>query len=287
MEYPLTDTLRQTWMNELKDKSFVQTALKKLFQSKIYYELNEDGFRLIWVPVPKCTVARMKQLMERMKQLRKLYQWTHSMTIYLFPTSLKRYFPKRGMLQEKHINGGYTYLHQNTIYVYRLEECFKVILHELLHHSKHQVEWKPSEIERLKSGMSLSPQYTFLPTEAIVEFWATLHHLRFVEKEKHIPFERLYQDELAWSLSQTQRLLTYQKEHFPLWNEATNAMSYIYLKTCFLYFMDDFIRLTKTYSSSKLTQWLLNHLKDPSFVKAIQSAKPAPRSLRIMIWSDV
>lgn len=286
MEHPLTDTLRQKWMNELKDKPFLQSALKKLFRSNVYYELEEDGFQLFWIPIPKCSIARIKQLLERMKKLRQLYKWTHTLTIYLFPTSLKRYFPKRGMLQEKHINGGYTYLHQNTIYVYRLEECFKVILHELLHHSKHQIEWKPNEIQDLKSVMKLSPNYTFLPTEAVVEFWATVYHLRFIVEEQNIPFRQLYHEELAWSLSQTKRLLTYQKTYYPIWNELTNAMSYIYLKTCFLYFIQDFLPLTKNYSSSKLTQWLISHLTDPSFIKAIQSAEPASRSLRLMVWSD-
>lgn len=274
MEKPLTEIMKQQLLNELKDKSFTHNPLIKLLNTKNYIELNRLNLTFLWIPTKHCSMDKVNTIVNRLITLIKDYKITSPIRIWLLPLNIKRLFPKKNeLISEKHINGGYTYLSNHTIYVYRLEEFSKVLIHELLHNTYLQTQWSSNDLKPFYMLLQLSEQFTLLPAEAIVEFWAMYHQLKFIEKEKKIPFERLYQDELEWSLSQTKRLLNYRKKYVPKWMEETNALSYIYFKTCFWYFIQDFMKLKKPYSIPLVSTFLQTHLLDPNFLKDIQQAK--------------
>lgn len=274
MEKPLTEIIKQQLLNELKDKSFTQKALLKLLNTPNYFEISRSNLTFSWIPTKQCSMDKVNTIVNRLVDLIKLYKIMYPIRIWLLPLNIKRLFPKKNeRISEKHINGGYTYLSNHTIYVYRLEECSKVLIHELLHNTYLQTQWSSNDLKPFYSLLNLSEQFILLPAEAIVEFWAMYHQLKFIEKEKNIPFEHLYQDELEWSLSQTKRLLNYRKKYVPKWMEETNALSYIYFKTCFWYFIQDFMKLRKPYSIASVSTFLQSRLLDPNFLKDIQQAK--------------
>lgn len=78
--------------------------------------------------------------------------------VYWFGASAPRKFPDRGALAAEHLNGGYTMpCSTRGIFVYRMEEATRVLIHELLH------------------AACLDPPDASLPVrEATVETWAEL-----------------------------------------------------------------------------------------------------------------
>jgi hypothetical protein len=68
--------------------------------------------------------------------------------VFFFANPIQRTLPSEGEeLSSKHINGGYTYpCDPSCVVVYRLEECDRVLIHELLHASCTDDMTQPEEI---------------------------------------------------------------------------------------------------------------------------------------------
>ena len=85
---------------------------------------------------------------------RLLFEYSRSprkLTYYLVPMESPRMFPKaKEEITPLHINGAYTYRHNGTVYIYRLEEFPKVALHEACHHLPlHSEKWNSRALARL------------------------------------------------------------------------------------------------------------------------------------------
>jgi len=109
--------------------------------------------------------------------------------------------------QKKYINGGFTYLNDNNIYIYRKQEFIKVLFHEILHHS---IDVRYYSIYYKKK---------YLLSEAVTEFLATIHYLKFLKlfQQKYIQLE------LEHSINIIPYILTL-KDH------NTNIYEYIVMK---------------------------------------------------------
>jgi hypothetical protein len=171
---------------------------------------------------------------------------------WLIPTDANRWFPKRGIIMPKHINGGFTYVthtHVDThesaaayasaateyanIFIYRREEFPKVMIHELMHHSYVDITTHTNThtnthththnnlniyennafINKLKMACEISTNTQFLPNEGIIEAWALILHSLFISLEYKIPFNTIMGIEKTWSTKQSARLLYYKNIH--------------------------------------------------------------------------
>lgn len=280
--FPLEQTLKTHLLQEFIDKPFLINELKHLLQTSTYHQIHQDGITLKYISVPYLSTSLIKKVIRRIITLKRIYQLNEPLNIWFIPLSLKRCFPQKGeKVSAKHINGGYTYLHNNTIYIYRYEEFPKVILHEVLHHSKLQTEWTSKQWMRLYEFLKIDDtncpancQTLLQPSEAIIEVWAIYYQCMFLAYEKQQPFQRFYQKELDWSLYQSRRLLKYQQNYFKKgWKEDTHSYSYIVLKTCLWYYWDLFSKLKLPYKDYILTDFLIQHLSKPDFHKAIKESK--------------
>ena len=69
----------------------------------------------------------------------RIFQWLGApksgvWQIYLYSNSTQRIPPNAGPVGAEHLNGGYTYpCNNDSIIIYRYEECTRVLIHELLH----------------------------------------------------------------------------------------------------------------------------------------------------------
>jgi len=270
--HPLTPALYNDIYHELQDKNFILQELTHLLKQDSYKQLTYQTLTLNILPSPLLSYKHILKVFKRLITLRAIYQLKEPIRIWFIPISLKRLFPKGGETVDAiHINGGYTYIVNHTIYIYRYEEYPKVMLHEIMHNTRVHTAWSPTQLQRLYAYLHIDRATDMQPTEAIVEFWALYYQMLFMSYEKpSLTFQSLYEKELSWSLFQTKRLLQYRDKYFKdKWTESTNAYSYIYLKTCFLYFMSETLALRVPYSSKVLADFLIQHLKDPQFVKAI------------------
>lgn len=75
-----------------------------------------------------------------------------------------------------YVNGGLTYLLDNILYVYRAKEMCKVVLHEMIHHAFY---FKDTDVFL---GDPIRDKVTIDFNEALVEFLATIYHLKYCKK---------------------------------------------------------------------------------------------------------
>jgi hypothetical protein len=121
----------------------------------------------------------------------RIFQWvgapggnaTKQWTIYWLGASAKREFSDNGLpLDARHVNGGYTMpCSSNGIFIYRIEEATRVLIHELLH------------------AACLDPKEASLPVrEATIESWAELLLVARKAKGELPEAERLWNLQAQW-----------------------------------------------------------------------------------------
>lgn len=236
-------------LNELKDKSFVFQEISQLIQKKP--KTLQEG--PLTVHFFKLTKKEMRPYLRRAHLLHTYLQIKKPLIFWIIPTTSPRRFPSPNQpVTQENINGGYTYLQGNTIYIYRQEDYPKVMLHEIIHHS--------------------AINSTSVYNEAIVEFWAVLFHVLFISTPSN--FDNLYQKELHWSLSLCKKLSLHPAD-------TSYATHYIYIKTCLLFFRQDFLQVPA--SATAQTHFIDTHKNHPAFLKAIQAASlPTTHSMRMV-----
>lgn len=227
---------------EFKNSQFIHKDLDKLLENKFYYSLTHENILLKFIAVPKFKLKDATRLMNRLIFVAKNEDVTQPFHIWIIPCKSKRYFPKCDeMFDSKHINGGYTYYtsHTHNTYVYRLEDLQKVAIHELLHNSK--LNKHHNDVTELLDLFKISPEspQSLLINEASIEAWAMYYHLKCVAKEYKLSFKKLFKKELDFSLAMTHKLQMYHKG---LWKENTNAYAYIRLKTCIMFYWNEFVK---------------------------------------------
>lgn len=182
--------------------------------------------------------------------------------VVLLPVHQPRRKPHaQGMVQPEHVNGGYTYVSGNTVYIYRQEEWPKVMLHELLHHvpAIQRVRWTPKMLQELYAVMGIdrdgcpnSCSTALEPTEAIVEAWAIFLHTAYMSHETGSHFDGLMRDEIAWNKRHIAWILKKKARDNGVWREGTHLFSYIILRGMLLLDLDRFLGMPMPYRAGAL-----------------------------------
>ena len=233
------------------------------------------------------------RICKRISCIMNIFSIDKSYTIWLLPIQLNRTFPDGSMVQPININGGYTYMNGTTIYVYRYEECAKVLLHEILHHSIFDTygKWTSNQVDEIRNVCNIDSTFDLNINEAIIEFWAILLECLFVSYEYNIPYLVLLKKEQDWSTQQSYKLLEYQKKYFKEWKEQTNSYCYIIIKTVLLLNYEEFIKIKTPYSTEILKDFILINFKKlfESYFKkvAAKKVKIENSSMRMTLFGDI
>jgi hypothetical protein len=268
--------------NELRTKDFITNDLQTLLQKPFYYTLQHKHLLLKCILIPKFNLKDAIRLLNRLVYISKKEEITHSVHFWIIPCASKRYFPetKEELFNEKHINGGYTYImrENHDVFIYRLEDLQKTAIHELLHNSK--IHKENIVATSLLDVFQISPDSPapLLINEASIEAWAMYYHLKCIARENKIQFKDLFQKELKYSLQLSHKLTLY---HTGLWKEYTNAYAYIRLKTCIMFFWSFFIK------SIDIITFLKTYNMHPTFLDAIYKSKiPIRNSCKITLYGS-
>ena len=261
---PISSSAKASLLNELTTSKYLTaspTELKEILdQTTIYYEWNLPFFSIqLWaIPDVQKTFDQWKSIFQRvlyrLETLRLYYEQKESKTMNpvvftCVPIDIKRELPtsSRVCVKSEHINGGYTFIGLNQIYILRKEECPKVMLHEYLHQIQGNADqqWTGPILQELYQKWSISTERcspdmltcsTMLrPNEAIVEFWAWIHQIQFISLEYSIPWIVLWNAEYDFVMGQIKKLIEHQKECSldQQWREETHSFSYHVLKGFF------------------------------------------------------
>jgi len=121
-------------------------------------------------------------------------------TIYWIGSKKKREFPMKGKpLDPSHVNGGYTVpCSAHGVFIYRLEEATRVLIHELLH------------------AACLDPPHATLPVrEATIEAWAELFLVAHRSRGKIPAAASLWKLQSQWIADTNHKALTHNNVKGP------------------------------------------------------------------------
>jgi hypothetical protein len=261
----------------IKDKETNRQCKKFGYSFEI---VNNSGFKreikLIFVDYLGFTRSTYNKYAERVFMILYLLRNTsdhcsQTLNIYCYMTPFKKLLPESRsvVLSSAHINTGVTYqcIKNNDICVYRHEEWFKVLIHELFH--AHGVDM----------GITFTPKHFYINStvhigEAYVEFWAVylnsviaayylakrdniLQNTTYLFSEYLAKFIRA---ERIFSLIQVNKILRHNNVKYSdlfvsknRYRENTNVFAYFILKSILLFNYYNFMVKTMKHNNNNYT----------------------------------
>ena len=181
----------------------------------------------------------------------------NEINLHLYLTDHAKQYDNNVYLNQMNCNTAMTYSCQTNIEVviYRSEEYFKVLIHELFHALCLDFSSFPCEILKKKIAELFPIKQNNLPYEAYAEFWANIINCLFFAyshtknyKDFKYLMNKCLHNEVIFSVFQMTKILnnmglSYQQimEKPNTYNEYTNVFSYYILKTILLYNVNDFM----------------------------------------------
>jgi hypothetical protein len=186
-------------MNELEQNSAANNTFDKdSLKHKVWMEYKNGKYKCIG---KTCELGQIVALLPPGHEIPlddwgRIFQWFGKAAsggpwvVYWFGSPVKRLFPNPGEeLGPGHVNGGYTIpCSTKGIFIYRLEEATRVLIHELMH------------------AACLDPPSSHIPErESHVETWAEILLIAFRSKGSLKEAERLWKAQADWVVSTNQR----------------------------------------------------------------------------------
>ena len=216
---------------------------------------------------------KLLKLYKRISIIYKYFNLNKNINIHLSFWNKPRTFPNNDIFRSKNINGGFTNIFSNDIYVYRKDEYPKVILHEFLHHidilNKSISNINTYNIEKLKKFFNIDDNCDFNPVEAIIEFWSFIYNTIFISIEYDIPFKLLFDKELSFTLFQYNKIINNYK-FINKWREETNVFCYIIIKLILLINYKKFLKLNIPYDENIIVDFILNNYNPKNYLKLLK-----------------
>ena len=187
-------------------------------------------------------------------------------TFFLTPFQKKLNSNNHIILGAKNVNSGFTYpnLENGITFIYRMEEFFKVFVHESVHYygidkALHKDFNSNANYNKFVDLFSISNKNfnAIGINEAITEFWTFMLYLCVISYKKDInisdfiyKFERLYKLELIHLIFQLVKILNYNKLTYNQfisksnthYNESSHIFSYYIVKTLLVYNHEELLK---------------------------------------------
>ena len=199
--------------------------------------------------------------------------------IKIYLTPFKKTWNRNKLIDILNVNTGYSTIgciNNSTLLLFRQEEWYKVLIHELM----HNLNLDFADIYRekykliLKDNFFVNSKYDL--TETYCEFWARQLNLiiysyfKTVDKNIFDNFYKIYnfalKKELNFSLQQANKLS--ETVYLLNYNEKTNVFCYYILTSVLMYYSEDFIKWCKKYNNS-LINFKKNNTNIINFIKFI------------------
>ena len=196
--------------------------------------------------------------------IKNLYNIKHGQYInfYIILNPLKRKLPnkKTEIINAKNINGGFTYINTNNIYIVRKEDYEKVIIHELLHHNNfiHYDNWNISNIKILKTIFRIEKTQIFIPNEPIVETFAIILNVILFSIENNISFKKILIKDRKHNLIIAKKIIDKQENN--LWSEKTHSYCYIVIRAVFYLYFKEFVKIYKGNNDNDITNFIIKYI---------------------------
>lgn len=196
---PSQNDMKQLEQNSLANNTFDRAALK----NQVWNEYKKGNYVCVG---KECEYGRVVALLSRGTKIPLddwglIFKWFGKpagggkWVVYWFGSQVKREFPKKGLpMGPEHVNGGYTTrCSTEGIFIYRVEEATRVLVHELVH----------------AACLDPDPATTPVPIlEANTETWAELLLIAFRSGGNFEKAASLWNAQKAWIQKTNQRAVS-------------------------------------------------------------------------------
>ena len=243
-------------------------AYKYLQKCNYCYHITYKELNMYIIMRHKITKKEKLQVFKniyRVHLISKIYnisKWdNYIFNFYIIMNPLKRCLPskKNDLIDVKNINGGFTYINRNDIYIIRKEDYNKVIIHELLHHNIliHKQDWLESNIKRLQEHFNIHKSMLLIPNEAIIETYACVLNTIFYSIETGTSLKNNFKKDQEHSIQLAKKIL--EKQGGQEWNEKTHSYCYIVFKTILYVYFNNFLKIYKYNNDTAITDFLIKY----------------------------
>tara|TARA_B100000427_G_scaffold329826_1_gene348226 strand:- start:3692 stop:4612 length:921 start_codon:yes stop_codon:yes gene_type:complete len=299
----------QFYLTNDSDSTFMPKQIKEWCIStyKYYYSIDIDNKTKLLVATTQKRIPDTSQMVKIIKGFRESFPKSNlGVTITYLPTPFKKIWNGIDNLTSKHVNSGYSTIRNtnNEIVIFRKEESYKVLIHELIHALHLHCVY----------DSTIRGDYNGKPDESIVETWAIIVNcLRFKAStqgrlrisKKSSDYEKLFRGEifkkeLDFSLKQAAKLL---RAHectitndigvcYKTWNKIPATFYYYIVKAAFLC---DPNRFVSEFSWNKIQKCrtipfniINSYLQHPVFIAGIKQHfnKKHNDSMRMSKYGD-
>lgn len=239
---------------------------KYIFQNSmqvyIYNIIGEKDINIDWI-VELCEITH-----SMCKRKNKKYP-----KIIIFNGKQKKMFTRfynDNLLAPENINSGAS-VSNEFIHVYRNEEIYKVLTHELVHY--YNLDYPNNQkLNNIKNHYCTRDTNIDIPNEAYTETLAVLIHTLFVSKKINIDYQKLLQYEIMFSIYQVKKILDfygvtlneiYNKKCSKKIIVKTSVISYFVIKTGMLLNLDKFDNIINQLDQIGKYDDVLNNIKFP------------------------
>lgn len=202
-------------------------VIKELDSMDTTYLLEWDNIRIIIKGVG--LLDRIKYIVYFIEYLKMKTNKKTKLDIYLILTGLEKEFPTDNSIVDiKTANSGYTDFRENIIFIWRREECEKVLFHELIHFYDLDHKFEDVHLELNATETSYH--------EAITDFKGIYYYLIYLSIMTNYPINKLLEMEYMFIRNQAIQMNKYLG--LGTWdninniqiNQNTPAFSYYILK---------------------------------------------------------
>ncbi len=245
---------------------------------KIYiYDIEDNKFKL--------DINLVILIIEFMQEFFNNRELNINLTLFLCDKKKKLVRNKtEKFITQSETNSGST-LSNETIFIWRSEEIYKVLIHELIHY--FGVDHKIFEYTIQNESMFCIHQEDRI-SEAITEALALNINTYIISQKLNVSFIKLIKCEILFSLFQSKKLLNYFdindinkiiKSKNPnqcqkYFNQSTSAFSYFIIKTAMIYNLAQFQNMILDYLTKDNLEIYINFIKqsfDDNFINFINS----------------
>jgi len=150
----------------------------------------------------RCNNKEFTNIMKRIKIMILLLEYLRSLvndypilTIYLVLTNLKKTFPENGIMKPENANTGYVNFRTNIIFIWRLEEFEKVLIHEAIHFF---------DLDGLKrdytNRIDIKGEHRYY--EGFTDFWAIYYYIIYISIISKIDIKQILELEFNFVKNQ-------------------------------------------------------------------------------------
>jgi hypothetical protein len=268
---------KYTSLSALQD---IETNITKSHQYILGYknsegELKETSVNINTNPKYNYSKATEDKIMRTILMLRRLNEKKlsdASMSVNIYLSEAKKKFDTSSMkiLGSNNINSGVTvFMYDKSVpiitTVYRSEEMYKVLIHELVHNFKYDFAFADLHL-KISDFLNISPNTKLTPNESYTEVVALILHTMiesyiFDNKCNFDLFKLMLEYETQFSLFQCAKILHFygfkntddffqRYDNLNRFKQNTNVFSYFFAKTSLLMNLGELLKFFNKYTSN-------------------------------------